>query len=167
MAIKFGEQEFHVPDEVTYRQYYHISKLLDGIDVNKFRKEAPIKIDDTDKVKKDKKAILLEDEENIDYMGGLDFNAIKNALFDNHKIPKFFATLLVPTGSMWKPEMLEKNEELFMDIGDKTATEVLQSFLSGRGNLMESILDFFTGFLQKKSESMENSKPLTKPKESK
>lgn len=144
MSIKLNDKAFTVPEEVTYRQYYELSKLLDGVDLNSFRKKN-------------------DNGENV-----IDVQAIKDVLFKEHKIPKFFATLLVPSGeSTWKPSFAKDNEELFMDIGDVSGTEVIQDFLSGRGNLIQSILDYFLNFLTKNEElnqKLSPSKEVPPPK---
>lgn len=142
MSFKLGDKSFTVPEEVTYRQYFELSKLLDGIDLNSFRKQT-------------------EDGFTIDVQ------AVKDALFKEHKIPKFFATLLVPTGeSAWKQSFAKDHEELFMDIGDVSGTQVIQDFLSGRGNLIQSILDYFLTFLKRNEElnqELNPSKKLVQP----
>lgn len=63
--------------------------------------------------------------------------------------PKLFAILLVPKGEpVWKPEHLN-NEEIFNDIGDRTAIEVVQYFLSGRVDLMQTFVSFLTNSIEK------------------
>jgi hypothetical protein len=132
MGYKFGEKEFVVPEEVTYRQYYKLNKLLgDAFDFGD--------------------------------MSEVNIALIVKALFEKDLLPDVFATLLIPTGvSVWKEEYLESNRNVFIDIGDKTAVEILESFLSGRGNLIESILNFFDNFLNQKEQSISESKQKKK-----
>ncbi len=130
MGYKFGEQEFAVPEEITYRQYYKLTNLLgDLVDI------------------KD----LKSDEVNL--------GILLKKLFEKDLLPDVFATLLIPTGSsVWKEEFLTKYRDVFIDIGDKTAVEILRSFLSGRESLIESILSFFENFLTQKEQSVKGLK---------
>lgn len=127
MGYKLNGKEYEVPTEISYRQYYKLSLLLSDLDMAKVKSEK-----------------------------GINFQEVLRFLFNDDKLPEFFATLLVPKNEkVWKEENL-KDKENFLDIGDTTAVEILKDFLSGRGNLIASITDYFQKFLTEKNESLES-----------
>jgi hypothetical protein len=128
-------KEFEVPKEITHRQYFRIVTLL---------KEAGINTGDV--LDKTDIAAVGDNEAEFDFKTG----DIFSKLITTGKVPLFFSTILVPEGeTLWKKEYADDHLELMEDIGDVTALEVAQDFLSGRVNLIVGLWSYFDNFLKK------------------
>lgn len=141
--IKFhviSGKEFYVPAEISYRQYFAINELLKSVKID------PLSL-----------GKLKETEEKTEIK--LNGTIVYSALMAEGKLPEFFATLLVPKDAeKWQPEFLSQNKDLMFDIGDKTMLEVLESFLSGRADLIDTILNFLLPLIAKKTQLLESSR---------
>src|ERR1035437_3380015 len=116
-SYTIGGAEYYVPDEISAEQYQYITALLDEA---KIKPSEVVKIGDT--------------ERTISVSAG----EVLFTLSSGGKIPKFFAILLVPKGDVYWDEKLIGDDNLknMKRIGDKTAIEVLNDFLSGRADLI-------------------------------
>lgn len=129
-----NDKLFVVPKEITHRQYFRIAAMF---------KELGIKTNEVmDKPKYDS----ATEELDLNFKAG----STLNKLLAGGKIPEFFATILIPDGErIWKEEFLEPSRKIMEDIGDVTALEVVQSFLSGRADLIVGLWGFFNDFMKK------------------
>jgi len=147
--FEIGSKSYVLPTEIIYRQYHSVTALFQQAGI------------DGEAIKGSQSSLALSKEGKLE----ADFRvgSILTKLMEKELLPKFFASILIPVGATkWKKEFLTENEDDMQDIGDATALKVLQSFLSGRVDLIGGMIQFFAIFMEKNAKlmtSIENSMP--------
>lgn len=137
-TYEIGEHIFYVPKKLSYRQYEGLVKIL-----------AEAKLDLTGITKKS------EDEE--DSKGGISvamsIGKVIQDLISGSFLIRFIGTILVPKEeSKWKEKFLMDYSDVIPDIDESQVIEIIQDFLAGRGDLIQSLGNALPSFqLQKES----------------
>ena len=134
---------YRLPDEIAYRQYSALIKLL---------KEAGINIS-----KDVVKSVELDENNKVDVE--VNTGDILQRLINNESVPQFFAILLIPVNggvTKWTADVQKSQVADMMDIGDVTAMRVIKSFLSGRADLIVDIWNYFVNFMKKNEKLMQS-----------
>ncbi|MFA5715620.1 MAG: hypothetical protein WC998_07765 [Candidatus Paceibacterota bacterium] len=140
-TVVISGKSFEVPEEITYKQYRHITRLFQSL-----------KIDFEKLVKAGK---MNGDKINVAFQ----VSDVLEALMEQDKLPEFFATLLVPSedlrdGKVWRETNIESYKTLMEDLGDRAFVSMLKDFLAGRTDLIVDFVSYLGTFMKENSLSL-------------